>query len=128
MAAQVRVQGLAQLRRELRAFQGDAEDLKAANSAAAALVAHASASKAPKRSGSLAASGRGNRAVGKAVVTFGGSRVPYAGPIHWGWPARGIEPQPFVTDAAQATQGQWLPLYEADLQRAADKVKGARSA
>lgn len=122
MSTQVRVQGLAQLRRQLREFQGDAEDLKAANAAVSSLVARAAAIKAPRRSGRLAASGRGNKAVGKAVVLFGGARVPYAGPIHWGWPARGIEGNPFVVDAAQGSQQQWLPLYEADLQRAVDKV------
>jgi hypothetical protein len=124
MPAQVVVEGLPQLRRQLREFQGDAEDLKAANAAAASIVAAAASTRAPRQTGTLAASGRGNRALGRATVLFGGARVPYAGPIHWGWPARGIEGQPFVVDAAQATEHVWLAAYENDLQAAVEKVGG----
>lgn len=120
--ARVTVEGLPQLRRQLRQFQGNADDLKEANAAVAAFVANEAARRAPVRSGRLAASVRGNRAVGRAQVRAGGARVPYAGPIHYGWPARGIEPRPFVPDAAQATEGAWLPLYEAALQRAVDSI------
>lgn len=120
----VRVEGVRQLRRDLRRFAGDADDLKTANAAAAATVASAAASDAPRRTGRLASSVRGNRAVGRATVAAGGAAVPYAGPIHYGWPARGIEGNPFVTDAAQRTEGVWLPAYQTDLQRAADKVAG----
>lgn len=124
-AASVTVEGLPELRRSLRQLVGDASDLKAANAAAAATVAAAAAARAPRRSGTLAASVRGNRAVGRATVLAGGAKVPYAGPIHYGWPARGIEGRPFVTDAAQATEPVWLPLYERQLQEAVDKVRGA---
>lgn len=34
------------------------------------------------------------------TVLAGGRDVPYAEVIHWGWEDRGIEPQPFLTDAA----------------------------
>lgn len=55
----------------------------------------------------------------------GGAAVPYAGPIHWGWPSHNIEPQPFIAAAAQDTEPQWLGLYERDVQRTLDRVKGA---
>ena len=116
------VEGLPQLRRALRQLVGNVDDLKAANAAVAALVAAAASSRAPRRSGRLAGSVRGNRAVGRASVMAGGAAMPYAGPIHYGWPARGIEGTPFVVDAAQATEATWLPLYEADVRRAVDAV------
>lgn len=122
--AQLRVDGLGRLRRDLRRFAGDADDLKAANAAAAATVAGAASERAPRRSGRLAGSVRGNRAVGRATVLAGGAAVPYAGPVHWGWPAHGIDAQPFVVDAAQATEPTWLPAYATDLQRAADRLAG----
>jgi hypothetical protein len=50
--------------------------------------------------------------------------VPYAGPIHWGWPSRGIAAQPFVSDAAVRTETVWLPIYAAELQRLADRAGG----
>jgi hypothetical protein len=120
----VRVDGARRLRAELRKLKGNADDLKAANAAAAALVAEAAAMRAPRRTGRLAASVRGNRAVGRAQVRAGGAALPYAGPIHYGWPAHRIEPHPFITDAAQDTEAVWLPMYEAALSRAVDAVAG----
>lgn len=122
--ATVRVDGLRDLRRELRRAGRDMTDLKDANAAAAALVAGAARAGAPHRTGSLAGSGRGNRAAGKATVSFGGARLPYAGPIHYGWPAHHITANPFVIDAALATEPQWLPLYEHDLAGIADSIAG----
>lgn len=120
----VKVDGLPRLRAALRAAGHDVADLKDANAAAAALVASTAASRAPRRSGRLASTVRGNRAVGRATVLAGGAAVPYAGPIHWGWPARGIEAQPFMSNAATDTESTWLPLYAAELQRIADRAGG----
>ena len=117
--------GLRRLRRDLKAAGKSTEDLKAANAAVAALVATTAASRAPRGpSGRLASTGRGNRAVGRATVTVGGAAVPYAGPIHWGWPARGIEPQTFIPDAAQATEPVWLELYLKGVEHALEPIAG----
>jgi hypothetical protein len=124
-ASTIKVDGLRRLRADLRKMGEDTQDLKDANAAVAALVASAAAVRAPRgKTGRLAGSGRGNRAVGKATVTFGGAAVPYAGPIHWGWPARGIEPHTFIPDAAQATEAVWLPIYLADLEQALAPLQG----
>lgn len=119
---QVKVTGLPAVRRTLRQLDLGTDDLKAANAAAASIVAAAAAARAPRRSGRLAASIRGNRAVGRATVKAGGAALPYAGPVHYGWPAHGIEPNPFVIDAAQATQPVWLAAYQADLDRLLDHL------
>lgn len=126
MAGDVRVEvdGLRALRARLRRMGDDLADLKAANAAAAGLVAAAAAARAPRRSGRLAGSLRGNRALGRATISAGGARLPYAGPIHYGWPAHGIAAQPFISDAATATESQWLPLYAAAVDQAVDKVAG----
>jgi hypothetical protein len=123
-AAQLQVEGLRRLRRDLRAFGESTEDLKSANAAVASLVARAAAPRAPRATGRLAGSGRGNRAVGRATVSFGGATVPYAGPIHWGWPARGIPEHAFIPEAAQATEAQWVALYTADVERALQPLYG----
>ena len=122
----VSVVGLAKLRRELRRAGDDLADLKDANAAAAAIVAAAAEARAPRRTGRLAATVRGNRAASRASVSAGRASVPYAGPIHWGWPARGIEANPFVTDAAQATEHVWLSAYERQLETVAHKLDGHR--
>lgn len=120
----VEVDGLRRLQRELRAAGAGMDDLKDANARAGAIVADESSRRAPRRSGTLAGSGRASRAAGRATVVFGGATVPSAGPIHYGWPARGIEAQPFVLAAAEATQPEWLDAYSDELQAIADQVAG----
>jgi hypothetical protein len=121
----VRVDGLRRLRSDLRKIEPKALDnVKRAYAAAAAMVAAAASARAPKRSGRLAASVRGNRAVSRATVAAGGVTLPYAGPIHYGWPAHNIEAAPFIIDAAQATEPAWLPIFAADVDQALDVVRG----
>lgn len=120
----VTIAGLPRLRKALREAGESLDDLKDSNAAVASLVAGVAAARAPRRTGRLAASVRGNRAVGRAQVIAGGAALPYAGPIHWGWPARGIEAQPFASSAAVDTEPTWLSIYAAELQRIADKAGG----
>lgn len=123
----VTVPGLARLGRDLRKLGEDTADLKDANKAAGEVVAREAATRAPRGpTGNLAGSGRASRAVGRATVVFGGARVPYAGVIHYGWPARGIEAQPFVFDAADATRPEWLALYQAGVDEALSKLDNRR--
>lgn len=118
----IKVEGIRTLRTALRRMEGDLSDLKDANGRAAGVVAAEAERRAPRRSGRLAASVRANRAAGRATVLAGGAAVPYAGPVHWGWPAHHIDGQPFEVDAAQATEHVWLPIYEHDIARIAEKV------
>jgi plasmid stabilization system protein ParE len=121
----IRVVGGRRLRSTLRSAEGDLEDLKAANAAAAAIVAAYATATAPRRTGRLAGTIRGNRAAGRARVSAGYASVPYAGPIHWGWPARNIPAQPWISRAAQTTEPRWLPAYQRDIERVLTHVKGA---
>jgi hypothetical protein len=95
----VRVEGLTQLTKNLQALGLDLEDLKDAFGSIADQGARLASSFAPKRSGLLAATVRGNRAKNKAVVSAGRARVPYAGPINYGWPSRHIEASSFMQRA-----------------------------
>lgn len=123
---EVRVEGLRRLQRELKAAGADLGDLKDANAKAGRVVADEAGRRAPRgATGRLAGSGRASRAAGRAQVVFGSAAVPYAGPIHWGWPERGIEAQPFAVDAAESTRGEWLDVYADELQRLADRVGGS---
>lgn len=119
------VVGLRELVKTLKQAGDDLADLKDANAATATLIANAAAATAPRRTGKLAGTGRGNRAAGKAVIQFGRATVPYANVIHWGWLRRHIKPHPFASDAAQRTESQWVPIYFEAVQRIVDKVHGA---
>jgi hypothetical protein len=121
-AAVVRIVGLNQFRASLKKAGVDMADMKRANQAAAETVAKAGAERAPRISGTLAGSLRPRKQVARARVE---SLLIYAPVIHWGWPARNIEPQKFLTEAADATQPEWLAQYEQELQRIVDGIHGA---
>ena len=78
-----------------------ADDLKEAFGQIAAEVAHEAGGIVPVRTGALKATIRPARTKNKAVVRAGtGSRVPYAAPINYGWPAHGIAATGFLTTPA----------------------------
>jgi hypothetical protein len=121
-AGTVRVEGTRELRRALKQAGDDLDDLKDANQAAGKIVLEEAEPRTPRRTGRLAATGRVNRAAGKANVSYGSAKVPYAGPIHWGWPARHIAAQPWVLEAAEASQPKWVQAYSDAVQKVLDKV------
>ncbi|HVQ96136.1 MAG TPA: HK97 gp10 family phage protein [Mycobacteriales bacterium] len=92
----VRVEGLAQLSRQLRAAGVGLDDLKDVMAAIAAEGARVAAELAPERTGRLRATIRGNRAARKATVAAGRASVKYAGPVNYGWPERHIEASEFM--------------------------------
>lgn len=123
-SAGIEVEGAARLRRTLRRAGDDLQDLRAAHAAAANIAASASAALAPKRTGTLADTVRGSGTKTAGVLRAGFAKVPYAGPIHWGWPARHITANPFLSDGAKDSEGRWLPVYEAAVDQALQKVRG----
>ena len=122
--AVVEVEGAKRLRATLKAAGDDLSDLRDVHNRVAGVVTPRARGTAPKRSGTLAGSVRGSGTKTQAVIRAGGARVPYAGPIHFGWPARGIEPQPFISEAAQATEPQWFGIYQDEVEEILDRVKG----
>lgn len=111
--ATVTVEGINALVRRLAKI--DAElivGLKGVHLQMAQTVIGAAGPGAPRRSGRLAGSLRGGQAARQSIVRAGGASVPYAGPIHWGWPARGIRANPWIAAAAQASEPVWLAQYE----------------
>lgn len=95
----VQVEGLRKTVRALQELGVDAEDLKAVFSEIAREGSQVAAAHAPRRSGALSGTIRGNRAKSKSVVTAGRARVKYAGPINYGWPKRNIKGQRFLQRA-----------------------------
>lgn len=111
--ASIEVEGGPELRRAFRKLGDRANDLKDVHRDAAELVADRAEQLAPRLSGALADSIRVEARKTGAAVRAGGTRlVPYAGPIHYGWRIRNIEPQPFLTDAASERRSDVLELYE----------------
>jgi hypothetical protein len=121
----VKIEGARELRRTLKRAGVNLDDLKDANQAAGNIVAAAGRTSAPRRAGRLGNSVRASRAAASATVRAGGAAVPYAGVIHWGWPAHHIGAQPWLSEAATRTEPAWLAAYEAGVAKVLDTIKGA---
>jgi hypothetical protein len=115
MAVDVDIYGLRELRSALRDVEGGVDSLKEAHKEAAQIVAVSAAARAPRRTGRLAASLRGTGQQRKGVIRAGSAAVPYAGPIHFGWPRRNIRPQPFIYDALDDRQAAVVAAYERNI-------------
>lgn len=119
-----KVEGGRELRRTLRQAGDDLQDLTKAHREAAEIAARASSALAPVKSGRLRDTIRAAGTKTAGVVRAGFARVPYAGPIHWGWGRRHIKAQPFISRGAQDSEGRWIRVYEDYIQTTIEKVKG----
>ena len=113
----VKVEGLASVRRQLKNLSDDvdyrAQEFLPVNKAIASAIAGDAKKFVPVLSGALAASVREAASKTSARVKAGNKKdVPYAGPIHFGWPARRIKPQPFFYDAIDGRREEIKERYE----------------
>lgn len=123
-APEIRIQGLNRFIREANKAgrAGLVGAIKEANKEAAQAVAQAARPLTPERSGRLRASVRATATARAGVVRAGNkSKVVYAGVIHFGHPARGIRPQPFLYDAASRKTAEVLSIFEQRLSHALDR-------
>jgi len=113
----VQVTGLNKVVRDLQTLGLELNDIKDAFAKIAAEGARVASSFAPRRTGALQASVRGNRAKNKAVVAAGRARVKYAGPINYGWPKRNIKPALFMQRADTVMRPKALNELEKSIER-----------
>lgn len=113
MVPEVVIDGTEETQRSLRTIAEHLEGPQGGWGTVETIILNAARGLAPKRTGRLAASGQGTGSALKAAVAFGGAQVPYANPIHWGWAAHNIKPQPFLSRAVDRTEAVWLATYEA---------------
>lgn len=117
----IQVEGSRQLRREFRQIGDDMSDLRELHKRLADDVAGTAKTKVPVRSGRLQRSIRGSGTKTAARVRAGNNRksgptaVPYAGPIHFGWGARKIRPQPFMYEALDDRRQEVIENYNREV-------------
>ena len=130
MGAAIEVVGLTRLRTTMRKAGMDLGKLKGLNRAAAEAVAptaRATTPVGPAARGHISSSVRVGATASAGVLRAGTGlrgRFPYGGPLHWGWPARGIKAQPWLAEAAQATEGRWTEVYQQGVEDILDDIKG----
>lgn len=109
----VEVEGLRELQRAIRmaADRDLKKQMRKANKDAAEVVKDKV--ETPKRSGRLQKSVGVRASNSSAKVKAGSpSRAPHAGPIHFGWPARGIKPRRFLNRALWETREKVRDTYD----------------
>ena len=116
--AAVEVEGARQLRKALAELGDDAvDDLKAVNMEGVDIVLAEALTRVPVRSGRLYETVRGSATKTRGTIRAGFKRVPYAGPIHFGWPARNIEPNLFLYDAIDERRGEVIAAYKDNIDK-----------
>ena len=106
------ITGLADVNKALRSMSKDTRDsMKETHKRAAEIVIQGAKRYVPVVTGRLAASIRNSSTQRMGRVRVGSASVPYAGPIHFGWPARQIKPQPFIYDALDGRRREVAAVY-----------------
>ena len=112
----IKITGLSEVQRNLRKLSSDALDLNKTefletNKRVAEIIINESKKYVPIRSGALAAAIRNASTKKSAKVRAGSAAVPYAGPIHFGWPSRSIKPNTFLYEAIDARRAEVANRY-----------------
>ena len=119
--AGVEVEGGPQIRRAFKKLGDRAEDLTPIHSEIGEIVEDRAVDLVPVVTGRLRETIRSKATKTRARIEAGGRSIPpYAGPIHFGWRARNIEPQPFLYDALDDRRRQVAETYSDGV---ADMVK-----
>ena len=115
-SGQVKIEGLNKVRRDLKNLSNDvdyrAQEFLPVNKSIADAVAGDAKNYVPILTGTLSGTIRAAATKTSARVKAGYKAVPYAGPIHFGWPARFIKPQPFFYDAIDKRRGEIQDRYD----------------
>lgn len=142
--ATIKVEGLKQTIKQLEALGASKAEIVAVNVKAAQTVADAARPNVPiydgtrntktgkryyyKTGGALKRSLRVAKTKGYAAIRMGGTRVPYANPIHWGWfydknnfVDKNILPNRFLKKALDANYLRVISDYDKDIQALLDK-------
>lgn len=118
MSRSTKIAGADEVRRKIRNMQDAVSktaaksELKTLHGDAAKIVEQDALGRAPVRSGRLRESIRSSGTQKAGVVRAGFARVPYVGPIHFGWAKRNIRPQPFLYDAKDARRDEVVRSVE----------------
>lgn len=115
----IQVTGLIEMQAALRKADRDLpKQLRLINKEAATEAAEGVRPLVPVRTGRLARSvGVLAQQRGAAVKAGSAVRVPYAGPINYGWSARGIKAQEFLKRGVVSRIEQISEIYEEDIRK-----------
>lgn len=124
--AGIKVVGLNEAIRTLKLLGTPGAEIAKAGQESADLIANEARTLVPVKSGKLKGSIRTAKLQRRVVVRAGGTRVPYANPIHWGWFRRGIMPNPFFSKALKENIDEVYKRYFKNLEALFEKNKATK--
>jgi hypothetical protein len=112
----VEIQGLKETQKALRGLsKATRDDMKEVHRRAGQIVVDGVQILVPVRTGALLASIKSAPLQRQGRVRIGSLSVPYAGPIHFGWPAQNIKPNPFIYDVLDSRREEVQRAYEGEI-------------
>jgi hypothetical protein len=104
-AISVSVNGEEQVKAALAKIGKDIIDRSDLNKDLSDELSRQASARAPRLTGELASSVRGNPSADKAQIVAGGGGVVYAGVQEYGWPEKNIQEQPYLRPAVYENLG-----------------------
>jgi len=95
----ISVEGEQQIKAALAKVERDLTDRLTLNKELSENLSKKASAMAPRLTGALASSVKGNPSNEKAQILAGSNSVPYAGVQEYGWPQRNIQAQPYLRPA-----------------------------
>lgn len=114
----IEIIGLKEAQKALRTLSKESRDkMKETHRKAGQIIVDAATPLVPLESGALLASIKSAPLQRQGRVRIGSASLPYAGPIHFGWPARNIKPNPFIYEVLDGRRAEVSRLYEDRINR-----------
>lgn len=107
----ISVEGEAQVKAALDKVERDLTDRLSLNKELSQDLSRKASAMAPRLTGALASSVKGNATNDKAQILAGSQAVPYAGVQEYGWPAKNIQAQPYLRPAVYDNMGYIVEKY-----------------
>jgi len=98
-AISISVEGEEKVKAALTKLEKDIVDRSELNKDLSEDLSRKASAMAPRLTGALASSVKGNPSNEKAQILAGSNAVPYAGVQEYGWPAKNIQAQPYLRPA-----------------------------
>lgn len=124
----IKVEGLREAIKDLQALGAEKSEFVEINLEAAEILMLAARPLIPVRTGNLANSMRASKTANYAQIAIGKAKVPYAGPVHWGWfydrknfIEKNIKPALFMPRALKANFERIMAHYDSAMQRLLNK-------
>jgi hypothetical protein len=107
----ISVEGEAQVKAALAKVENGLTERLTLNKELSEELSRKASAMAPRLTGELASSVKGNPSNEKAQILAGGAGVPYAGVQEYGWPAKNIQAQPYLRPAVYDNMGYIVEKY-----------------